>query len=97
MTLRETPIERATELPDGRDALVWVGIPSDPYIDRRELDTVALELRIGDEIAATVSTVLEPDQESEAEELVVEVVEGLSSGRVEPTAGALEPLAEQRR
>ena len=46
---------------------------------------------------AAVNTVLEADQVSEARELAREVVAGLESGKLEPTAGSLEPLADQPR
>lgn len=72
---------------------VRVAVPDDPYIVKRELDTVSLELWDGDEAIATVSTVLEPEQVSEALTLAREVASGLESGDLEPTAGALEPLA----
>jgi hypothetical protein len=97
VSLRGIPVEERATLPDGREVFVWVGVPDDGYVERRELSTVALELRIGEEVAATVSTVLDPDQDSEARQLAREVAEGLSSGRLEPTAGALEPLADEAR
>ena len=97
MSLRGRPVERTATLPDGRVAAVWVGVPDDPYIAKRELDTVALELRVDGEVVAAVNTVLDADQESEALELVREVVSGLESGELEPTAGAVEPLAEDLR
>ena len=74
-----------------------VGVPDDPYIAKTELDTVSLELWIDGQIAATVNTVLDPDETSEARQLAREVVRGLESGELEPTAGALEPLADTLR
>jgi hypothetical protein len=91
------PIEDTAVLPDGRTVVVWVGVPEDPYIERAELDTVALELRIDGEAFATVSTVLDVDDESEGRELVREVKAGLTSGELSPTAEALEPLADRLR
>jgi hypothetical protein len=41
--------------------------------------------------------VLDADQTSEAMALAREVVEGLESGELEPTAGAIEPLADRLR
>jgi hypothetical protein len=79
MSLRR-PIEDTVTLPDGRTALVWIGVLDDPYIERAELATVALELRINGDAVATVNTVLDVDDESEARELVREVTAGLSSG-----------------
>ena len=94
MSLRGEPFERVADLPDGRQARVRVGVPDDPYIPKRELHTVALEVFIGDEVVATVNTILEPEQEDEGHDLVREVVELLESGKLEPTAGALEPYAD---
>ena len=97
MSLRSRPVEHAVTLPDGREAHVRVGVPEDSYVPRRELDTVTAEIRIGDEVAATVNTVLDADEESEARELAREIAEGLESGALEPTAAAIEPLADQLR
>ncbi|MDQ3821989.1 MAG: hypothetical protein M3321_01955 [Actinomycetota bacterium] len=97
MSLRGRPIERTVELPDGRSGLVRVGVPDDPYIARRELDTVTLELVLDDRVAATVNTVLDADQADEAADLAREVVDRLASGELEPTAAALEPLATTLR
>jgi hypothetical protein len=94
MSLRGRPIEQSAALPDGRRLLVRVGVPTDPYIPRRELATVALELVEDGQIAATVNTVLAPEQESEARALAREVVTRLEAGELEPTAGAIEPLAD---
>jgi hypothetical protein len=95
MSLRNRAVERQVTLPDGRAALVRVGVPDDPYVSQRELGTVAAEIVVGDEVAATVSTVLDPDQESEALELAQEIATGLEAGELEPTAGAIEPLADR--
>lgn len=94
MTLRANPIEQPAALPDGRLLVVRVGIPDDSYIPRRENETVALELVQDGEVAATVNTVLRPEQESEARALARDVAARLESGDLEPTAGALEPLAD---
>ena len=94
MSLRGEPFERVADLPDGRQARVRVGVPDDPYIPKRELDTVALEVFMGDEVVATVNTILNPDQEDERHDLVREVVELLESGELEPSAAALEPYAD---
>jgi hypothetical protein len=94
VSLRSTGIEQSTLLPDGRPVVVWVGVPDDPYIDKGELDTVALEVRVDDEVAATLDTVLAPSQDSEARRLVRAVASGLEDGSLEPTAGDLEPLAD---
>lgn len=98
MSLRGEPIEATAKLPDGREVRVRVGVPEDSYIAKRELDTVDIELLlVGGNHLAAVNTVLEADQVSEARELAREIVAGLESGELEPTAAALEPLADQAR
>ena len=98
MSLRGEPIETTAKLPDGREVRVRIGVPDDSYIAKRELDTVDIELLlVGGNHLAAVNTVLEADQVSEARELAREIVAGLESGELEPTAGALEPLADQPR
>ncbi len=74
-----------------------IGVPEDSYIPRRELDTVDVELFVGDRPVAAVNTVLEPEQENEALQLAREIVAGLESGELEPTAAAIEPLADEPR
>src|SRR5437588_185746 len=51
MSLRGERVEHTATLPDGREALVRVGVPDDPYIPRRELDTVDVEVELFDEDA----------------------------------------------
>ncbi len=97
MSLRSSPVEETATLPDGRQAVVRVGVPDDPYIKRSELDTVALELHVDGEVAAALNTVLDADETSEALELAREVVAGLESGDLAPTAGDLEPFADRLR
>lgn len=97
VSLRANPVSETATLPDGREAAVWVGVPDDPYIPKNQLDTVALEVRVAGEVAATLNTVLDVDQDSEAIALAREVASGLASGELEPTAGALEPLADEPR
>lgn len=94
MTLRANPVEQPAKLPDGRTLVVRIRLANDSYIPRRELDTVAVELVDGDEVAATVNTILRPDQTSEARALAREIAEGLESGSLEPTTAAIEPLAD---
>jgi hypothetical protein len=85
-------------LPDGRSVRVWIGVPEDSYIARRDIDTVDIELSlVGGNHLAAVNTVLDAEQESEARSLAREIVAGLESGTLEPTAAALEPLADQPR
>ena len=98
MSLRGEPIEATATLPDGRSVRVWIGVPEDSYIRRRELDTVDIELSlVGGNHLAAVNTVLDADQVSEARELAREIVAGLESGKLEPTAAAMKPLAHQPR
>jgi arginine utilization protein RocB len=97
MSLRGEPIERTATLPDGREILVRVGVPNDGYIAKRDLDTVDVELFEGERSLAFVNTVLDANQTSEALELAREIVRGLESGELEPTAGAIEPLADTLR
>jgi hypothetical protein len=98
VSLRGDPVEQTATLPDGRVVRVRIGVPDDSYIPRRELDTVDIELSlVGGNHLAAVNTVLEANQVSEARALLREIVEGLESGALEPTAGALEPLADQPR
>jgi len=97
MSLRSAPLERDVTLPDGRAVLVRIGVPADSYIARGELDTVTIEVLGGGEHLAAVNTVLDADQLSEARALLREIVAGLESGSLEPTAGALEPLADTLR
>jgi hypothetical protein len=97
MSLRGEPIQTAATLPDGRVVLVRVGVPEDSYIASRELDTVDVELFDGEQHLAAVNTVLSADQDSEARALAREIVAGLESGDLQPTAAALEPLADQPR
>jgi ribosomal protein L1 len=89
MSMRDRAVERRVTLPDGRAALVRVGVPADSHVPQRELDTVTAEIVIGDEVAATVNIVLDADQESEALELAGEIAAGLDAGELEPTAGPI--------
>ena len=94
MSLRGTPVEQRATLPDGRHVVIRVAVPDDPYIQKRELDTVSLEVLSDEQVEATVNTVLSPDQVSEARALAREIATRLESGELEPTAAALEPLAD---
>jgi hypothetical protein len=96
MSLRGQPLEQEVTLPDGRVVSVRIGLAEDSYIPRRLLDTVVLELRDerrGEHLAG-VSTVLSAGDVDAARSLLREVVDGLTSGSLQPTAGALEPLAD---
>ena len=94
MSLRSTPIEQDVTLPDGRVARLRIAMAGDEYIPRREEQTVVIELRIGRHVVAALDTVLDPEKEEEATALAQQVIAGLASGRIEPTAGALEPYAD---
>lgn len=96
MALRAGPIEQGLELPDGRAALVRVGL-LDGYVTPAEQTTVALELLVEDEVVAGLNTVLAADDESGAAGLVREAVRALGSGAVSPTAEALERLVDAPR
>ena len=96
MSLRGEPLEQDVTLPDGRVVAVRVGVAEDSYIPRGELDTVVLELwdeERGEHLAG-VATVLSADDVDAAHALIREVLAGLGDGSLEPTAGALEPLAD---
>jgi hypothetical protein len=97
MSLRGRTIERHARLPDGRQVVVHVGVPDDPYIARRDLETVDVELHSGGHVLAAVNTVLDVDQESEADELAREIAQRLEAGEIEPTAHAIEPFADTLR
>lgn len=96
MSLRAGPVEETFALPDGRGAFVRVGL-LDPYVKPAEQTTVALELHAAGEVLAALNTVLEPDDEPGARALAREAVRRLRAGELEPTAEALEPLADELR
>jgi hypothetical protein len=94
VSLNGNPVELTATLPDGREVLIRIGVPDDPYIAKRELHTVDVELTSGGEHLAAVNSVLLPEQESEALALARHIRNGLESGELEPTAGAIAPLAD---
>jgi hypothetical protein len=96
MSLHAGPLEQEVKLSDGRVISVRIGIAEDSYIPSRELDTVVLELwdESRGEHLAGVATVLSADDVGAARALLREVVAGLGDGSIEPTAGALELLAD---
>lgn len=94
MSLNGNPVELTATLPDGREVLIRIGVPDDSYIPKREIRTVDVELTSGGEHLAAVNSVLLPDQESEALALARQIRDGLESGELEPTAGAIAPLAD---
>ena len=95
VSLRNRPVEETARLPDGREVVVRIGVAEDPYIPKRELNTVDVEIRAGDEVLAVVTSVLGAQHDSEALALAREIAQGLESGTLEPTAGAIEPLADR--
>jgi hypothetical protein len=97
VSLRGRPVEKTAKLPDGREVSVRVGVPEDSYIARRELDTVDIELFVNGRALAAVNTVLGARDDRKALQLAREIVKGLESGELEPTAAALEPLADEPR
>jgi hypothetical protein len=97
VTLREHAVEATATLPDGRVVHVRVGLVEDSYLRSSDVATVDVTLYDGSEHLAAVNTVLDPEQTSAARELATEIVRGLESGDLEPTAGAIEPLADRLR
>jgi hypothetical protein len=98
VTLHSTPIVEHARLPGGGSVIVWVGIPDDPYIDdKSELTTVDIQLHEGNGVVASLSTVLEPDQESEARVLAREVKAAIEAGEIGLHASELEPFADKLR
>jgi len=94
VSLRGEPVEERAVLPDGREVLIRIGVPDDPYVPKRELATVDLELFHGQEPLAAVTTLLAPEQTSEARAVAREIAAGLESGELEPSASAIEPYAD---
>jgi hypothetical protein len=97
MTLRGEPVEVAATLPDGREVVVRVGVPEDSYVPKRERATVDVELLEEGRGLAAVTTLLEPEQTSEARTLAREIAARLEDGSLEPTAAAIETLVELPR
>jgi hypothetical protein len=98
MSLRTTPIVEHASLPGGGTVTVWVGIPDDPYIDDKSaLTTVDIQLHEGNGVVASLSTVLEPDQTSEALALAREVTAAIEAGEIGLHANELEPFADKLR
>jgi hypothetical protein len=97
VTPRNQSVEQDATLPGGRVVTVRVGVPEDPYVSTSDLNTVAAEIVADGNVLATVNTVLDADQESEALELAREIAAGLESGELAPTVEAIEPLANTPR
>jgi len=98
MSLRESPIVEHASLPHGGTVTVWVGVPDDAYYDdKSQLTTVDIQLHEGNGVVASMSTVLDPDQESEARGLAREVKAALEAGEIGLHANELEPFADKLR
>ena len=98
MSLRASPAVEHAALPGGGTVTVWVGVPDDPYYDdKSQLTTVDLQLHEGNSMVASISTVLEPDQEHEGHQLAREVKAALESGEIGLHAHDLERFADQLR
>jgi len=98
MGLFSSPIVEHASLPHGGTVTVWVGVPDDPYYDdKSQLTTVDLQLHEGNGVVASVSTVLDPDQESEARQLARDVRAAIESGEIGLHAHELERFADQLR
>ena len=98
MTLRSSPVVEHAALPKGGTVTVWVGVPDDPYFDdKSQLTTVDIQLLEGNSVIATLSTVLDPEQDSEALQLAREVKSAIEAGEIGLHASELEPFADRLR
>jgi hypothetical protein len=98
MSLRGTPVVEHATLPKGGTVTVWVGVPDDPYFDdKKNLTTVDIQLHEGNNVIASLSTVLDPDQTSEALQLAREVKAAIEAGEIGLHASELEPFADRLR
>jgi hypothetical protein len=98
VSLLTAPLVEHASLPGGGTVTVWVGIPDDPYIDdKSNLTTVDIQLHEGNAVVASLSTVLEPDQESEGRALAREVKAAIEAGEIGLHANELEPFADKLR
>jgi hypothetical protein len=98
MSLRGSPVIEHASLPGGGTVTIWVGVPDDPYIeDKTQLQTVDVQLHEGDAVIATLTTVLDPAQTSEAVSLAREVRSAIESGEIGLHANELEPFADRLR
>jgi hypothetical protein len=97
MSLISAPAVEHATLPDGATVTVWVGVPNDGYIDKHIYRNVDLQLREGDNVLATVTTVLNSNQEHEAHELAREVRAALEAGTIGLYEHDLEPFADRLR
>src|SRR4051812_18226777 len=98
MSLHAAPIVEHASLPNGGSVTVWVGVPDDPYIDdKSQLTTVDIQLHEGNAVVASMETVLDPSQESEARQLARDVKAAIEAGEIGLHAQELERFADQLR
>jgi hypothetical protein len=98
VTLRASPVIEHATLPKGGTVTVWVGVPDDPYFDdKKNLTTVDIQLHEGNAVIASLSTVLDPEQDSEARQLAREVKVAIEAGEIGLHASELEPFADRLR
>ena len=97
MSLRAAPIVEHASLPEGGTVTVWVGVPDDSYIAKSEQTTVDIQLHEGNAVIASLTTVLDPDQDSEARQLAREVKSAIEAGELGLHANELEPVADRLR
>jgi hypothetical protein len=98
MSLLGDPVVEHAALPRGGTVTIWVGVIDDAYYDdKSQLTTVDIQLREGRGVVASVSTVLDPDQQSEALALAREVKAALEAGEIGLHAHDLEPFADKLR
>lgn len=91
------PVVEHASLPGGGSVEIWVGVPDDSYIAKQDLSTVDVQLREGESVLASATTVLDPDEDDAARALARDVREGIEAGTVPLTAAALEPFADRLR
>ena len=89
-------MERA-RLADGREVRIRVAVPDDPYIARRDLETVTAELYDSeDRLLGTVTTPFDSEDTSEARRLAREIASALARGEMEPTAETIQTVLDRR-
>jgi len=95
VTLRTSPVTEHAALPGGGTVTIWVGIPDDPYFDdKSQLTTVDIQLIEGRSVIASMSTALEPEQETQARKLTNDVKAALEAGEIGLHAHDLERFEE---
>jgi hypothetical protein len=98
VSLRTSPVVEHATLPGGGSVTVWVGVPDDPYFDdKSQLTTVDVQLHEGNAVVASVSTVLDPDQDGAGQQLALEVKAAIEAGEIGLHAHELEPFADRLR